>query len=102
MHAVIRRYTGATKLVEAMDRAPQEIERMMSAVPGFIAYHAIRTGDTLVTVSVCQDSAGTDETTRRAAQWIRDNVAAGAVGAPAITTGEAFLNFAAPQSVGTG
>ena len=102
MYAVIRRYTGAAPLIEALDRTPQEIERVMTAVPGFVAYHAVRAGDTLVTVSVCNDRAGTDETTRQAAKWVRDNVPAGAVGAPEITEGEAFLNFAAPQTLGTG
>ena len=102
MYAVIRRYTGAATLIDVLERSSQEIERLMSAVPGFVAYHAIRAGDTLVTVSVCQDRAGTDETTRRAAQWVRDNVPAGAVGAPEITAGEAILNFAASQTASAG
>ena len=102
MYAVIRRYTGAAKLIEALDRTPQEIERIMSAVPGFVAYHAVRAGDTLVTVSVCNDRTGTDETTRRAAQWVRDSLPADAVRAPEITEGESFLDFAASQAVGTG
>jgi hypothetical protein len=102
MYAVIRRYTGAARLIEALDRAPQEVERLMASVPGFVAYHAIRAGDTLVTMSVCHDRTGTDETTRRAAQWVRDNVPAGAVGAPEITVGEAFINVGVPQTAGTG
>lgn len=102
MYAVIRRYTSAAPLIEAMDRASQEIERLMTAVPGFVAYHAIRTGDTVVTVSVCRDRAGTEETTRRAAEWVRDHLPAGAVGAPEVTAGESFVDFAAPQSAGTG
>ncbi len=96
MHAVIRRYANAAPLIEAMDRSPQEIERLMAAVPGFTAYHAVRSGDTLVTVSVCRDRAGTDETTRRAAEWVRDHVPAGAVGAPEVTDGDTFVSFAAP------
>jgi len=55
-----------------------------------------------VTVSLCRDRAGTDETTRRAAQWVRDTLPAGAVGAPEITEGDAFLDFAAPQTLGAG
>jgi hypothetical protein len=100
MHAVIRRYTGAATLMAEMDRRPEDIERVIAAVPGFMAYHAVRAGDTLVTVSICRDREGTEETTRRAAQWVRDNLPAGSLGAPEITDGEAFLNFAAPQAVG--
>jgi hypothetical protein len=102
MYTVIRRYTGAAPLIEEMGRKSQDVERLLGSVPGFVAYHAVRAGDTLVTVSVCRDRTGTDETTRRAAQWTRDNVPPGAVGAPEITEGEAFLDFAAPQTLDTG
>jgi hypothetical protein len=98
MHAVIRRYTGATKLIEEMNKKTQEVERVLTTVPGFAAYHAVRSGDTLVTISVCRDRSGTDETTRRAAEWVRANLPAGAVGAPEITDGEAFLNFGVAQT----
>jgi len=96
MYAVIRRYTGAAPLIEAMGREAQDVERLLTTVPGFVAYHAVRAGDTLVTISVCRDRDGTSETTRRAAQWVRDTLPAGAVGAPELTEGEAFLTFGAP------
>ena len=102
MHTVIRRYTGAATLIEELDRKRQEVERLIATVPGFIAYHAVRVGDTLVTVSICRDRSGTDETTRRAAQWLRDSLPAGAVGAPETSDGEAFLNFVASEAVGGG
>jgi hypothetical protein len=102
MHAVIRRYTGAVALIEELDRKRQEVERLIATVPGFVAYHAVRIGDTLVTVSVCADRAATDETTRRAAQWLGDALPAGAVGAPEVTGGEAFLNFTASHARGAG
>jgi hypothetical protein len=41
---------------------------------------------------VCQDKAGTDESSRRAADWVRENVGS-PVGAPSITEGEASLEF---------
>ena len=100
MYAVLRRYTKAAKLVEAMERRSQEVEQILSSVPGFVTYHAIRSGDTLVTVSVCRDQSGTDETTRRAAQWVRENVPTGAPGAPEITAGEVFIDFGASQKAG--
>src|SRR5256885_1860032 len=100
MDAVLRRSTNAAKLVEAMDRRSQDVEEMLSSVPGFVAYHAIRSGDSLVTVSVCRDRSGTDETTRRAAQWVRENVPTGGPSAPEITGGEVFIGFGAPQKPG--
>ena len=100
MYAVLRRYTNAAKLVEAMERRSQGVEEILSSVPGFVAYHAIRSGDSLVTVSVCRDRSGTDETTRRAAQWVRENVPTGAPSAPEITDGEVFIGFGTPQKPG--
>ena len=43
---------------------------------------------------------GTDETTRRAAQWVRENVPTGGPSAPEITGGEVFIGFGAPQKPG--
>ena len=100
MHAVIRRYTDAAKFIEAMERKPHEVERVISTVPGFVAYHAIKSGDSLVTVTVCQDQAGLTETTRRAAEWARANLEPGAVRTPEVTTGEVFVNLGASQTVG--
>jgi hypothetical protein len=100
MYAVLRRYTNAAKLVDAIERKSQEVEQILSSVPGFVAYHAIRSGDTLVTVSVCRDRSGTDETTRRAAKWVRENVPTGAPPAPEITEGDVFIALGTPQKLG--
>ena len=93
MYAVIRRYTDAGRLIDVMERKPQEVEQVLTSVPGFVAYHAIRDGDTLVTISVCQDARSAEATTRRAAGWVRENVGSEGVGAPEVTIGEAFINL---------
>jgi hypothetical protein len=100
MHAVIRRYTAATPLIDAMQSRSAEVQQLISTVPGFVAYHAVRSGDTVVTISICRDADGTAETTRRAAGWVRDNLPAGAIAPPEITTGDTFIDFAAPQALG--
>jgi hypothetical protein len=48
----------------------------------------------VATITVCRDKAGTDESIRRAADWVRQNVPAGAVGAPEITEGQTYIDFA--------
>jgi hypothetical protein len=45
-----------------------------------------------VTVTVCEDKAGTDESSRRAAEWVKENVSATA-NPPAITEGNTVLQF---------
>jgi|SRR5690242_19407515 len=102
MHATIRRWNGAATLIAEIERRTQEVESIISSTPGFVAYHAVKSGNTLVSVTVCQDKAGTDETTRRAAQWVRDTLPADAVAGltPEIIEGEEFVSFHAPQRLG--
>lgn len=102
MHATIRRWNGASTLIAEIERRAQEVENIISSTPGFVAYQAVRSGDTLVSVTVCQDKAGTDETTRRAAAWVRENLPADALKGltPEITEGEELLTFQAPQRLG--
>jgi len=102
MHATIRRWKDATKLIAEIERRAQEVETIVSSTPGFVAYQAVKSGDTLISITVCQDKNGTDEVNRRSAQWVRDNfpneTAAGFT--PEITDGEEFLPFQAPQRLG--
>ena len=93
MHAVVRRYSGASALNDLLAQRSQEVEQILSSVPGFVAYYAIRDGDRLATVTVCDDQAGTQESSRRAAAWVAQNLAGGSIGAPEITEGKAFLQF---------
>ena len=93
MHAVFRRYSGESTLNDLLAQRSQDVEQLLSDVPGFVAYYAIRAGDELATVTVCEDQAGTQESSRRAAEWVRQNLTGGSVGAPEITEGEAFIQF---------
>jgi len=95
MYVVVRRYTGASALVDAMVQREQDVRDLIGTVPGFQAYYAARTGrgDAVATVTVCDDKAGTDESTRRAGEWVRANVTGAAIGAPEVTEGETYVNF---------
>jgi hypothetical protein len=93
MHAVVRRYRGASVLNDLLAQRAQDVERLLSDVPGFVAYYAIGADDELATVTVCDDQAGTQESSRRAAEWVRQNLTGAAMAAPEITEGEAFIHF---------
>ena len=103
MHATVRRWNGSSKLIDEMARRADEVERVLSSSPGFVAYHAVRSGDTLISITICQDKAGTDESTRLAGEWVRANLPAEAVAGltPEIIDGEAFINFGSPQRMGS-
>lgn len=94
MYAVVRRYTDASALSDALAQRVDEIRSILADVPGFKAYHALRTEHgVLVTMTVCEDQAGTQESSRRAAEWVRGNLAGISLAPPEITEGEAFLSF---------
>jgi hypothetical protein len=87
MYAVVRRYENASALGTALLAHQQEVFDLISAVPGFVTYYAIGEDGVLATVTVCQDKAGTDESTRLAAEWVRANLAGGVVAPPEVTEG---------------
>jgi hypothetical protein len=92
MHAVIRSYSGhgAGALFDVLEQRKDEVQQMMQAIPGFVSYSLIRTGDGGSTVTICDDKAGTDESLRRAREWVDGNVAQ--VGAPQISEGPVILH----------
>ena len=94
MHVVIRSYSGqgASDLFDAMEQREQEVRDLISGVPGFVSYAAFRADEGVKTVTVCEDKAGTDESSTRAAAWIGENVDV-SVDAPKIAEGETFIQF---------
>ena len=94
MYAVVRTYSGqgASELFDLLGQREQDVKDLIGGVPGFVTYAAFRSGDGGVTVTVCEDKAGTDESSRRAAEWVKDNVS-GTVDPPAITEGDTVLQF---------
>jgi hypothetical protein len=94
MHVVVRRYKGATPLFNELARRQSEVEQVIRGVPGFVAYYLVRTDDGGATITVCEDRAGTQESTRRAADWVRQNVPAAAANPPEVIEGEALYQFA--------
>jgi hypothetical protein len=94
MYVVVRRYAGATKLVDAMVERQSEVKELISSVPGFKAYYAVNTGNGgVTTITVCDDQAGTSESSRRAAEWVRNNVSGVTIGPPEISEGESYIDF---------
>jgi hypothetical protein len=93
MHVVIRRWSNGASLADAMITRSQEVEDLLRAVPGFVAYYALRDGDTVSTVTVCNDQAGTHESTMRAAEWVRQNLTETSMAPPEVSEGETFIQF---------
>jgi heme-degrading monooxygenase HmoA len=92
MYGVVRRYQGSA-LSDALSQRAEEVEELLRGVPGFVAYYGLRAADGYVSITICDDQAGTQESNKVAAGWVKENLPAGAVSAPEITEGEAFINF---------
>jgi hypothetical protein len=94
MHVVIRRYSGqgASELFDLLGQREEDVKALITGVPGFVSYAAFRSNGGGATVTVCQDKAGTDESSRRAAGWVKENVST-TVEPPAITEGDTVLEF---------
>lgn len=92
MYVTVRRYTNAKALADAMASRTDEVQALISGVAGFVNYYSTRDGDTVTSVTVCNEKAGCDESTRLAGQWVRENVKS-LPGSPEVSGGEVFINF---------
>jgi hypothetical protein len=94
MYVVVRSYSGqgSSELFDLLGQREADVKNLISGVPGFVTYAAFRSGDGGMTVTVCQDKAGTDESSRRAAEWVKENLST-AGSPPTITEGETVLQF---------
>lgn len=92
MYATIRSYSGGG-LADALVEHEDEVREAISAIDGFQAYYAVRTGDGTTTISVFDDQTGAETSTTTAAAWISENLPDASFGTPQVTTGEVALSF---------
>jgi hypothetical protein len=94
MYAIVRSYSGegASELFDQLEQRNDEVKELIGGVPGFVSYTAFRSTEGGITVTVCQDQTGTDESSRRAAEWVKENVSATA-NPPVITEGSTVVHF---------
>jgi hypothetical protein len=94
MYAVVRRYKGGSRIIDEVIRKRSDVERLIRGVPGFVGYYVIKAEDGGATITICEDRAGTQESVRVAADWVRQNVPEAAGSPPEVTEGEVPLHFA--------
>jgi len=94
MHAVVRWYTGqgASQLFDELGKNLPAIEELIRGVPGFVSYSLIRMGQNGMSVTVCQDKAGADESVRVAREWIQQNIKVSA-SPPQVSEGDVLLQL---------
>ena len=95
MHTVIRSYSGsgAAALIDLLEERKEEVEGLIRAVTGFVSYSLVRTADGGVSVTVCQDKTGTDESLQLARGGIQEHGANLDVSPPTVTEGSNILQM---------
>jgi len=94
MHVVIRSYSGqgASELFDLLEQREDDVKELITTVPGFVSYAAFRSGDGGMTVTACEDKAGTEESSKRAAGWVEENLTT-PISPPEINEGGTILEF---------
>ncbi|TML85000.1 MAG: hypothetical protein E6G08_16220 [Actinobacteria bacterium] len=94
MYAIVRQYEGSPDLVDALVRSESDVKRIITGISGFKAYYLVRTTEGEATsISVYEDENGAKDSTRQAAEWVRENLPDLAVSPPQVTAGEVVLSF---------
>jgi len=96
MHATIRRYEGVAQngTEELKRKVNESLMPKLSKLPGFGGYYVIESGNGVFTsFNLFGTSAQADESTRVAADWVRDEkLELTLPNAPKITGGEVFAH----------
>ena len=94
MHAAIRRYQ-TSDIQELTRRVQEEFVPTVRDVPGFIAYYVVDGGGgNVASITVCEDSVGVDESTRRATAWVGEELSHLITGGPDVIAGEVVARSA--------
>lgn len=101
MYATIRRYTPKGKLDrKSLDDFKHRIEDVFlpvnQEIRGFHSYYVVNAGKEIVSISVFEDKTGASESTRRAAQFVKQDPMKDIWGSPEILEGELLVSKEAP------
>lgn len=94
MYVVVRSYSGggASDLFDALAEKSDDVQNVMRTVPGLVSYSAFRTDRGGQALAVCQDKAGADESSRRAGDWVKQNVSV-PVDPPTVSEGTTVVHL---------
>jgi hypothetical protein len=96
MYATVRRYEGVPDPQEAGRQVNEGFVPIISEVPGFVAYYWVDAGGgVMISTSVFEDQPGAEESNRRAADFVQENLASLLPNPPQITAGEVVAHKSA-------
>jgi len=96
MHATVRRYEGVdqSRTDELTKKVDETLLPRLSKLPGFESYYLIEAGNGVMSsIGLFDNSAQADESTRVAANWVREEKLETALpNPPKITDGEVIVH----------
>jgi hypothetical protein len=87
------RVKAPTSCSIASTAAQDEVSGLLRGVDGFVSYTTFRVDGGGVTVTVCQNKAGTDQSAQVARDWVAANASDVGVGAPVVTEGQVGIHI---------
>jgi hypothetical protein len=95
MYAVVRTYSGAgaSRLFDVLEERKREVEAVIREVPGLTSYTLLRSGDGGVSVTVCEDQSGAEQSMKVARDWIQKNAPDTGTSAPTVAQGTVILQI---------
>ncbi|SFL13522.1 hypothetical protein SAMN04488498_13818 [Mesorhizobium albiziae] len=96
MDVVVRTYSGkgSKELLSLLEEHKADVEKLMRSVKGFESYTLARSSDSEggLSMTVCQDKAGTEESVRVAQEWLSKNAANIGMNAPKVSAGSIIIH----------
>jgi hypothetical protein len=98
MFASIRKYDNAPQLSEELFKRQDDVKSVLRPIRGFHAYYLVKTTDGAVSMTLCEDRAGVEESDRVAATWLKNNLPTFANRTPEVTSGEVRIQLEAEMA----
>jgi 4-diphosphocytidyl-2C-methyl-D-erythritol kinase len=98
LFASFRKYNSAPTLADELSKKQDEIKTALKVISGFHAYYLMKTGDGAVSVTLCENRNGAEESNRVEATWLKDKFPTFASRPPEITIGDLRIELS-PEMV---
>ena len=76
-----------------LEKHKADVEANLRKVRGLVSYTLLRSGDGGMSVTVCKDKAGADQSLKLAREWINKNVSNVQAGSPAVVEGSVIVHI---------
>jgi hypothetical protein len=93
MHAVVRTYSGAgaKQPFDVLEQHKADVDATLRKVSGLVSYTLLRSGDGGLSVTVCKEDAGVEESLKVAREWIRKSASHVHANPPAVMEGSVII-----------